>query len=195
MTQRVTMPTLSIEEILRERRPESQQGKGGVLDLDSIPEKYLDWILEHKKSNCAGLCHSQSIAMQKAFPELLLVRGYVCFNHHWWCETPEGIIVDPTWKQFGNGHTYRAYDESQPEPIGQCFECGALLYEEGAYGLNYNGDGLCRICSESYARETYKHSLWYNDYKFEFNPNYVWKNPREDEREQEDETSVAASNH
>jgi hypothetical protein len=187
--------TQSIEDILRARRPESQQGKGGVFNIDEVPDKYWEWLREHDKHNHAGMCSAQSLALQKAFPELLRVRGYVRFDHHWWCETPDGIIVDPTWKQFrGYAYTYQAYDESQPEPIGQCFECGALLYEEGAYGLNYRGDGLCRICSEYY-HDFKKYPVVYNnEHKFEFNPNYTWKNPGADERNPEDEASNTACN-
>jgi hypothetical protein len=158
-------------------RPVSQQGKGGIFSLESLPEKYRTWIEEHDSRNGAGLCHCMSEEMQKAFPELLLVRGYVLFCHHWWCETPDGTVVDPTYKQFHREATYRAYDESQPEPVGQCFECGTLLYEEGPYGLDWRGNGLCFDCSDYRHGSKNLDTIYYEEHKFEFDPEYERKIP------------------
>jgi hypothetical protein len=145
------------------------QGRGGIFKFDSIHEKYRLWIEKNRDFNKWGYCHCQSEAMKKQFPELLLIRGYVDLGEsHWWCETPDGAIVDPTYMQFGgDGHKYKAHDESEPEPIGQCFECGAYLYDEGNYGI-HNGNGLCHECTE-YTHDVKKmDTVWYGDTQFSY---------------------------
>ncbi len=155
-------------------RPDSQQGKGGIFDLQKVPEQYRAFLEKHRRNNLPGFCAGMTERMKQEFPELLRVRGYVVFEHHWWCETPEGIIVDPTYTQFAPGVTYKAYDESQPEPIGQCFECGRLLYTEGPYGIN-DGDGLCEDCTQYFHEVKKRDRVYYNEKQFTYKAAQVYE--------------------
>lgn len=52
-----------------------------------------------------GMCCSTCELMQMDFPELVLHGGYVQTalgtDLHYWLETPDGEIIDPTESQFG----------------------------------------------------------------------------------------------
>ena len=112
-----------------------------------VPQQYWDWITAHVPENAYGLCASMTEQMAAAFPELTRTRGYfydpqIGLRAHWWLVHPDGYIVDPTAKQFpshGIG-MYEPYDESQPEPIGHCLNCGELCYER-------EGSDAHQICS------------------------------------------------
>ena len=64
-----------------------------------------------------GNCREATAAMVKAFPELRRVRGHYGWCPHWWCETPDGTVVDPTARQFTPGGIYievhRAWSRSE----------------------------------------------------------------------------------
>jgi hypothetical protein len=55
-----------------------------------------------------GKCKELSEALCAADPSLRLVRGHIFVPHwpseslqpHWWCERPDGTVVDPSWRQF-----------------------------------------------------------------------------------------------
>ena len=99
--------------------------------------KYQEWISTHIKGE-AGFCQSSSHEMAKAFPELRVVRGYVetstgSKRDHWWCETPDGTVVDPTVGQFdsqGGVWEYDEYSEEKhgPLPNSKCINCGGFCY-------------------------------------------------------------------
>lgn len=112
-----------------------------------------------------GLCGGATAAMVKAFPELRRVPGYVYVTvqeagpfyppgpqevpagEHWWCETPDGEVVDPTACQFAHlGGPLRYVEETDP-PIGKCPNCGDLYGEEARkYG------GVCsKECFSEFA--------------------------------------------
>lgn len=83
-----------------------------------------------------GLCKDFSERLIEQFPELKLVRGhYHCPylkkpDPHWWCETPEGSVVDATAEQylsFGMGH-YEPWPEEKSLPTGKCPNCSAYTY-------------------------------------------------------------------
>jgi len=70
---------------------------------------YNKWIREKTFGmmpvDLINKCKEFSIMMSRDFPELRLVGGYyVCpklgKRIHWWCETPNGTIIDPTAAQF-----------------------------------------------------------------------------------------------
>ena len=100
--------------------------------------EYLEWIRTNYPTyeSCYGYCKEACEKMLLEFPELTLQRGhYYCYSWgermHWWLTDADGKEVDPTAKQFpskGAG-VYIIWDESQPEPIGQCPNCGELCYD------------------------------------------------------------------
>lgn len=73
-----------------------------------------------------GTCREATEAMVKAFPELRRVRGHYSWCPHWWCETPDGTVVDPTARQFTSGGVYVEY--TGPEPLGKCMNCGDYVW-------------------------------------------------------------------
>ena len=85
------------------------------------------------------MCSSATEQMQKEFPELTRVRGYVDthdrWQTHWWLETPAGEVVDPTAMQFGKIFDYDPLDESDPlnHPTGQCPNCGRFCYDDDSF--------------------------------------------------------------
>lgn len=110
--------------------------------------EYAAWIEVNCPGTQTGRCHSRSKEMQKAFPELILCRGYYSsavdgMQSHWWLKTAEGEIVDPTVRQFVMG-TSGSYEEYNREihgelPIGKCMNCGDEVYESE----NPPSSGMC----------------------------------------------------
>lgn len=88
-----------------------------------------------------GKCKQMSEALVAEDPTLTLVRGhYFCpiWNSdepHWWCERPDGSIVDPTREQFpskGSG-IYTPFNG-----MCECSNCGKEVAEEDAtFDSNY----------------------------------------------------------
>lgn len=89
-----------------------------------------------------GKCKEFSEALVARDPSLRLVRGHYYDYQwgeqaHWWCETPEGRIIDPTQDQFpskGKGD-YVEFDGRI-----SCSECGKEMIEgvdEIDYYSNY----------------------------------------------------------
>jgi len=116
----------------------------------AMKQEYRSWISEHVEADGFGKCRETTQAMIEAFPELRRVRGhYYCAiwgeREHWWLETEDGKIVDPTAEQFpsrGFGE-YIEWDESQRLPTGMCPNCG---------GYAYDGNTCCSdACSAAYA--------------------------------------------
>ena len=124
------------------------------MNNDYNTNKYDVWIVAYRKRviTLKNKCASATVEMQKAFPGLIRKRGTVLipFSNrrptHWWLETPDGVIIDPTESQFGCILEYFERDESKPEPIGKCLKCGADVYP-GAPSVN-----ICSIeCNEKFA--------------------------------------------
>lgn len=108
---------------------------------------YQAWVDANVPDQCAGLCVDITTQMQAAFPELRRVRGhFICPLNgdisHWWLETADGQVVDPTGHQFAYAGGYREY--TGPEPTGQCLDCGALLFNRGTF------------CNEECARSSFE---------------------------------------
>jgi hypothetical protein len=150
-----------------------QQGKGG--NQHSVALGHTNWIAEYLRredfkygdyhilrGSCWGACRE----MLRTFPELKLVRGHVLRgtrpelsedpsedlgldpgDGHWWLETKEGLIVDPTSEQFPVDKAklfYKPFDESLANtlPTGKCPNCG---------GYCYNGKDFCdEDCGKEY---------------------------------------------
>ena len=82
-----------------------------------------------------GKCKEYSEALCNEDPTLRLVRGfYHCplwgKQDHWWCEKPDGTIVDPTVMQFPTSGEGAEYEEFAG--ICECAECGKKVREEDA---------------------------------------------------------------
>jgi hypothetical protein len=123
-----------------------------------VEPQYAAWIAEHCQGVVAGFCHSASEAMKKAFPELILCRGYYMSDidgsrAHWWLKTPGGEIVDPTVHQFmaGREGSYEEYklEDHGPLPIGKCMNCGDEVYASD----NPPASSMCsQECLDSFDR-------------------------------------------
>ena len=106
-------------------------------------DKYQAWI----DANCPdpkltlGRCKQFALKMKEAFPELRVTNGFVTLLlydealTHWWCVTPDGVIVDPTAGQYiWNGTPIAEYEEITDDhderrfPKVKCMECGEYYY-------------------------------------------------------------------
>lgn len=96
---------------------------------------YTKWITDYlaRTPNVYGLCKEATAEMQKAFPELQLVPGYVeTFwgrRDHFWLKAPDGTILDPTESQFPGGIS--SYDPWKPgmlTRVGKCMNCGDEIW-------------------------------------------------------------------
>jgi len=93
-----------------------------------------------------GKCKELSEAAIALDPTLRLVRGhYYCpmwgQQDHWWCEKPDGTIVDPSVNQFpskGMGE----YEEFNG--VCECAQCGKEVSEDEAIL-----EGRYALCSEN----------------------------------------------
>jgi hypothetical protein len=102
-------------------------------------EHYGAWIkayVDRHNGSVLGRCHDAVKEMHAAFPELRVVRGhvYVLGIHaggraHWWLETPEGAVVDPTESQFPAVLSYEEWKPGDPVRIGKCMDCGQEIWE------------------------------------------------------------------
>jgi len=116
-------------------------------------DKYQEWISQSipSRAHALGQCAGVTLDMQADFPELIRVRGqYHCpiwgERDHWWLKDPDGNVIDPTAKQFPSGGIgeYQEWNEGDPEPTGQCPNCGNRCY---------NGASVCsRECASEYTR-------------------------------------------
>lgn len=112
-----------------------------VVGLDDRPiEERIPWAIR-------GSCHAAVEDMVVAFPELRVVRGYYGGCSHWWCETPDGEVVDPTAAQFEPGDSYVEYDG--PDPLGKCMNCGSYVWTGGFSGF-CSSECLAAIAAEGW---------------------------------------------
>ncbi len=120
-----------------------------------LSEQYKAWISEHVEGDGYGQCRQATEDMAKEFPELKRVRGHYFDSlwgkrEHWWLVDPEGNIVDPTAMQFPTKGTnrYVPWREGDPEPIGQCYNCGDYVFNK-----DYNG-ACSEDCEKAIEEET-----------------------------------------
>lgn len=83
-----------------------------------------------------GQCAKYVRQMVTVFPELHVRAGYYFdfqwgMRQHWWLETPDGTVIDPTAHQFpskGRG----PYEVLEPgdRPVGICMDCGADVFNK-----------------------------------------------------------------
>ena len=104
-------------------------------EVKKIKEKYQNWI-DQNVMVARNNCEFFSKEITKTFPELTLVRGHYYdplgyVTEHWWTKDKKGKIVDPTAEQFAGPkiiEMYEEWDESQPEPVGICANCGKHVF-------------------------------------------------------------------
>lgn len=105
---------------------------------------YDQWIDRHYPTpdDARNRCHSASAEMAKTFPELKVVRGWYGGHEHWWCRSPVGLVVDPTYRQFasltrsdvvrdpwGTPHYVEFREGVDPEVVGKCMNCGMEIWD------------------------------------------------------------------
>ncbi len=129
---------------------------------------YECWIAATVGGNVRGRCGAWTRRMQRAFPELRLVGGFVAradippgagahlVQAHWWLVTPAGQVVDPTARQFGWPLVYievgdeaalraLAEEERHPHPAK-----AALVGEEAWHMADVDLAGyLCEQCLDA----------------------------------------------
>lgn len=115
--------------------------------------RWIDDYVESVGGDVLQRCASATIEMQRDFPELKRVRGHVLVPTpdypggikkwpHWWLETEDGILVDPTAAQFPEGCDYAPWDEAKGDPTGKCLDCGEYTF---------NGHSFCNDnCERAY---------------------------------------------
>jgi hypothetical protein len=101
-----------------------------------VRPKYAEWIETNVVDEAPGLCLEWSGLLCQVFPELSLVSGLVSIHlgggsfekkGHYWCRDSNGIIVDPTARQFDNISEY--IPEEIPVPSGFCQVCQSAVYK------------------------------------------------------------------
>jgi hypothetical protein len=101
-------------------------------------KKYYDWIANwvSNQKSIWGLCKQGATEMQKQFPELIVVPGWVSTiagdRDHWWCETVDSEILDPTASQFKEMQIgifgYRKFQPGDEVRVGKCMNCGEEIW-------------------------------------------------------------------
>lgn len=97
--------------------------------------RYEAWIdaYEAKQKSLLGMCASATMEMVADFPELRRIGGHVLVplwgrRAHWWCETPDGEIVDPTASQFPDIAEYEPFVPGSEVRVSRCMNCGDDIF-------------------------------------------------------------------
>jgi hypothetical protein len=110
-----------------------------VYTYDSLPRTPQELAEDYK--TYGGRCHELAQAEVQRDPNLHLVRGYYHCPYwgrraHWWCEKPDGTIVDPSVRQFPTAGFAAYYEEFDGNV--ECANCGKVVKEEEAsFESNY----------------------------------------------------------
>ena len=127
--------------------------------------EYEAWIKANVKENPLGECKRMAEAMAAAFPELRVVRGhYYCMvwgeRGHWWCETSDHEVVDPTAAQFptlGAG-VYAEFTGLDSElPTGRCSNCGEACYNHANFCSDACGRAWVKMLNTAYVDDLSDH--------------------------------------
>lgn len=91
------------------------------------------WVAERSGGSVRGACAAATRDMKAAFPDLVIVRGFVRFEtggraEHVWCTDVDGVIIDPTASQFEGEFTYEPFKPGDVVRVGRCMECGMAIY-------------------------------------------------------------------
>lgn len=102
-----------------------------------IPSLWIQIYGPKTPTEAQGKCQEYVEKMKKDFPELTVRAGFYYdaiwgARQHWWLETGDGEIIDPTVIQFPGGAgaepgNYQFIPEEE-RPIGLCANCGELVY-------------------------------------------------------------------
>lgn len=120
------------------------------LDVEAVPAVYAAWIANYvaearlvarevfgdEMLGVYGDCATATEKLVAAHPELRRVRGHYLCAHwgartHWWCETVDGRVVDPTAGQFpslGRGVYVEFAGTEEHCRSGVCRDCGGAVY-------------------------------------------------------------------
>lgn len=109
--------------------------------------RYADWIAAYVAKRphhkgwpyLYGACTQATDEMVAAFPELRRVAGFANNREHFWCETADGEIIDPTVQQFFRDEMefcvlgrasvdYREFRPGDEVRVGKCMNCGDAIY-------------------------------------------------------------------
>lgn len=94
-----------------------------------LPRKYREWIRHFVDGDGACLCAEYSHLMKKHYPKLVIFDGDYNGDNHAWCQTPHGLIVDPTIAQFTTSPEAEKYHgEPQRQALHNCPRCGGPMY-------------------------------------------------------------------
>ena len=105
---------------------------------------------EKYRGKCKEFCEN----LIEKNPNLKIVRGYYIDplmskkEPHWWCVDKDGVIIDPTKKQFPSGGMFGSYEEF--DGFFDCSECGKKFPEKEVVLM---GNGNYQLCSEKCAAE------------------------------------------
>jgi len=116
-------------------RPNARYPGGFGVRASPSTVEYADWVYHWGRAHVlAGGCRKASEAMQREFPEMLVVPGKVELVaqvepvEHWWCVDAFGDVWDPTASQFyyaGGVVKYMPWEPNDPVRVGVCMQCGA----------------------------------------------------------------------
>ena len=112
--------------------------------------KYQKYIndLNMTYNKAYGNCEGFSKKMKRKFPELIITKGYYeCMvwgrREHWWLQTKDGQIFDPTAVQFPSKGIceYIPWNKDDPQPTGKCPQCGEYTF---------NNEYVHKECQDAY---------------------------------------------
>jgi hypothetical protein len=127
------------------------------------PEEYIQELIDGKyqgdSRRTLGRCKEEVEAMHEAFPELVIVKGFIYtdfgagyeserIREHWWLKDEEGTIFDPTAGQFPFIECYREYKEGDDVRIGKCMHCGTVLWGQPGTSKTFCNDDCADRCFE-----------------------------------------------
>lgn len=119
-------------------------------------------MLSPRRPELRGTCERAAQELAHEDSSLRVVRGWYIDaqwgrQEHWWCERPNGTILDPTVEQFPTGHVPALREYQEYQGVHSCPGCGAPVVTEdsssgfccgpclgGTVGVPMSGGGTCR---------------------------------------------------
>lgn len=109
--------------------------------MNACYQRWIEAYAARYGGHVRGLCRAAADEMVQTFPELRAVPGVAHTMNlgqhiHWWCEAPDGDVVDPTARQFvseGGVSRYAELNLTSAEVcaqirMGTCMNCGGDVY-------------------------------------------------------------------
>ncbi|KMV15978.1 hypothetical protein ACT17_23090 [Mycolicibacterium conceptionense] len=98
--------------------------------------------LQPRRPDLRGKCQAAAKELAAQDPTLRVVRGwYIDIDwgeqEHWWCERPDGTVIDPTVEQFPTGHVEALRQYREYAGVHPCPGCGIPV--EGETGFCCGG--------------------------------------------------------